>query len=82
MTETISRSRYYPEVDLDRLDKMIELLKDPKTIRELSKSLKVSDKTVYRDFDRIQERDYKIIRLGTSRPTLYMIWKRPEDFDA
>ncbi len=69
------RSKFHPTADLDRIKRLIELLlKKPRSLEELKKLLGVSERTLFRDFDRLEEREIYVIHVGFRRPRKYQIW--------
>lgn len=68
-------SKNKPVVNARRLQKLLELLKEPRTAPELMKTLNISNVTLYRDFRRLKDKGVMIGRVGFSRPALYRIIK-------
>jgi predicted DNA-binding transcriptional regulator YafY len=62
-----------PILNEKRIEKLVRLLRKPRTEAELSKMLNISRRTLYRDFERLEERGLNVQTVGFRRPTKYFL---------
>lgn len=68
-------SKNSPLVNWDRIQRLQRLLEESRTVKEITEALDISKETLYRDFQRLEERGATVSRVGYSRPALYQIVK-------
>ena len=67
------RSKFTNKPDLRRLMRLKGFLRKPQVMTDLIKWLNVSERTVFRDFDRLAKDGFHVVRVGTIRPTQYVL---------
>jgi predicted DNA-binding transcriptional regulator YafY len=60
--------------ETDRLVRLKNLVIEPKTMAQLMSRLKVTERSIYRYFDRLKKWGYKVVKLDDSSPPKYVLF--------
>jgi predicted DNA-binding transcriptional regulator YafY len=60
--------------ETDRLVRLKNLVVEPKTMAQLMSRLKVTERSIYRYFDRLKKWGYKVVKLDDSSPPKYVLF--------